>query len=595
MHKFIKLNALFLLTAILLLAQTHPLNATAKKDGVVTGKLGEQMDKYFSTISQLGFSGSVLIAQNGEVILQRGYGYADSSRSVAVTTETVFDIGSITKQFTAAAIMKLEMQGKLDTNDLMSKYLPDVPEDKKSVTLHHLLTHTAGLSAYSGEDYETSPRDETVKRILSSKLQSEPGKEYSYSNSGFSLLAAIVERVSGEAWEAFVHKNLFEPAGMQMTGYRLAKWNKQQLARGYNGEKDTGTPLDHNWAASGPYWNLFGNGGILSTPGDLYKWAQALKGEKILSAAAKQKLFKPFLNNYAYGWIVEETANGKRITHGGGSDFGFLAHLSMYQDKDTFIIITSNTIPFEDFAYMQVLVNRVLSMVFSSSVPERPSIKPAKISPAQLKAFAGTYNLPTGERFIVTQHGNRLLIEAEGQQAVNVLGLHGATDASAHQNLNSRSATVIEGALKENYDALNAAVGDDARSERYRRTLTRWREAWQKENGGAILGHEILGTVQNWWSAGDKALVTFVRVRLERGQRLLRLHWREGKIVAVGGEGIRSPAPTPFIAQSKDDFAGYHVGLAIPLRASFNIIKSGEVTALTIRGKGEAVTASKAK
>ena len=594
MHKFIKLNALFLLTAILLFAQTHTLNATAKKEGVVAGKLGEQMDKYFSTIAQLGFSGSVLIAKNGEVILRRGYGYADTSRSVPVTTETVFDIGSITKQFTAAAIMKLEMQGKLDTNDLMSKYLPDVPEDKKTVTLHHLLTHTAGLSAYSGQDYETSPRDETVKRILSAKLQSEPGKEYSYSNSGFSLLAAIVERVSGQAWETFVHKNLFEPAGMQMTGYRLAKWNRQQLARGYNGERDTGTPLDHNWAASGPYWNLFGNGGILSTPSDLYKWAQALKGEKILSAAAKQKLFKPFLNNYAYGWTVEESPHGKRIAHGGGSDYGFLAHLSMYPDKDTFIIITSNTIPFEDFAYMQVLVNRVMSMVFSAAVPEHPSIKPTKISPAHLKAFAGTYNLPSGERFIVTQYGNRLLIEAEGQGAVNVMGLRGGMDASAHQNLNSRSAAVAEGALKENYDALNAAVGDEARSERYRRTLTRWREAWQKENG-AILGHEILGTVQNWWSAGDTALVTFVRVRLERGQRLLRFHWREGKIVAVGGEGIRNPAPTPFIAQSKDDFAGYHVGLAIPLRASFNVTKSGEVTALTIRGRGEAVTATKSK
>lgn len=281
---------------------------SAGRGGV--NETGDKLDDYLTTAAVYGFSGTVLIVKNGKIVLHRGYNFADRENSKPVTKDTVFDIGSITKQFTAAAIMKLEMQGKLNTDEPLGKYLPDVPADKAAIPLRYVLTHTAGLTNFSGGDYDVAARDETVRRILNTPLLSEPGKKFAYSNAGYTLLAAIVERVSGEPYERFLRRNLFDPAGMKMTGYRLADWKKTRLARGYAEGKNQGTPLDHAWSETGPYWNLFGNGGMLSTAEDLYKWAEALKGERVLSAQAKQKLFTPLLNNYAYGWVVEKTLTG---------------------------------------------------------------------------------------------------------------------------------------------------------------------------------------------------------------------------------------------------------------------------------------------
>ena len=349
---------------------------TAASDGaVISGDQAAVIDQYLSSLIEFGFSGSVLLADKG--VLHKGYGVADVARQKPVTTETVFDIGSLTKQFTAAAIMKLEMAGKLSTSDPMNKYLPDVPVDKAQITLHHLLTHTAGLGMYSGGDYDVSLRDETVSRILATPLQTKPGEAFSYSNPGYSLLAAIIERVSGEAYETFLRSKLFEPAGMHMTGYRLPRWEGAQLARGYMDTRERGTPLDHRWAESGPYWNLFGNGGMLSTTGDLHKWAQALKGDEILSTAAKEKLFTPALKNYAYGWRVAESSHGRHISHGGDSDNGFSANFNMYPERDAVVIVLTNRIPLGDFLFQRRIVKRITPALFGERLETDPPVRPA--------------------------------------------------------------------------------------------------------------------------------------------------------------------------------------------------------------------------
>ena len=343
---------------------------------VVSGEQAATIDKYLSTLTDSGFSGTVLLAREGQVLLHKGYGAADVTRRKPVTTESVFDIGSVTKQFTSAAIMKLEMAGKLNTSDAISEHLPDVPADKSGITLHHLLTHTAGLPAYSGGDYDVSPRDETVRRILSEPLKSAPGEAFSYSNPGYSLLAAIIERVSGQPYETFVHKNLFEPAGMRATGYRLARWDSAHIARGYMDGRDKGTPLDHQWAEWGPYWNLFGNGGMLSTASDLYKWAQALKDERILNSAAKEKLFTPALKNYAYGWRVANTEHGRHISHGGDSDNGFSVNFNIYPDKDAVVIVLTNQVPRGDFMFQRQVVKRITPALFGAALQVDPPVRP---------------------------------------------------------------------------------------------------------------------------------------------------------------------------------------------------------------------------
>ncbi len=324
-------------------------DATPIIDGTVKGVVATNLDKRFSDLVGKDFSGVVLVVQNGTVILAKGYGFADRVGKVPYTTDTVFDIGSITKPFTASAILKLEMNSQLKVTDAITQYFQDVPDDKKEITLHHLLTHTAGFRDSLGGDYEKVGRDEFIKLALASKLRSKPGKSYSYSNVGYSLLGAIIEQVTGVSYEKHLHDSLFVPAGMTKTGYVLPKWKKGELARGYQRGKDWGTPLDRAWAGDGPYWHLRANGGLLSTVGDLYRWSVALQGEDVLSLAAKEKQFTPhasegFLSgtHYGYGWSIGKTRTGKPTWEHNGSNDVFFADFRIYPEDRVIVILATN-------------------------------------------------------------------------------------------------------------------------------------------------------------------------------------------------------------------------------------------------------------
>lgn len=318
---------------------------------IVTGELGAKLDSQMMQSAAKGFSGVLLVVRDGQIVLDKGYGLADREKQIAYSPDTVFDIGSITKQFTGAAILKLEMQGKLSTDDKISKYFKDVPADKADITLHQLLTHSAGLVENVGRsDYEKVSREEIIKKVLASKLLSAPGEKYEYSNVGYSLLGAIIEIVSGKSYERFLHDNLFKPAEMNQTGYLIPKWKPENLAVGYQRDgKVWGTPLDQAWDKDGPYWNLRANGGILSTVGDLYKWHLALAGEKALSKAAKEKYYTPYvaeqpekISFYGYGWVVQKTRRGTNlIWHNGGNPF-FFADFRRYIDEKTIVIVATN-------------------------------------------------------------------------------------------------------------------------------------------------------------------------------------------------------------------------------------------------------------
>src|SRR4029077_12786787 len=201
--------------------------------------------------------------------------------------DTVFSVGSITKQFTAAAILKLEMQGKLHVEDAIGKYLANVPDDKRAITLHRLLTHTAGLESDFAGDYDPVSRDEYVKRILASKLRTKPGEVFFYANSGYSLLGAIVEIASGMPYEKYLRDNLFLPAGMKDTGYKLPNWPATRVAVGYHDGKRWGRLTEKPWAGDGPYWALRANGGIHSTLDAMLPWHIPLPGGAIFPPRGK--------------------------------------------------------------------------------------------------------------------------------------------------------------------------------------------------------------------------------------------------------------------------------------------------------------------
>lgn len=305
------------------------------------------LQTYLSAREAEGFSGAVLVARGDTILLERGYGFLDAARTRPVTAESVFTTGSITKQFTAAAILKLEMLKVLSTDDRLSKYLPGVPADKQAITLHHLLTHTAGFPPASGDDLEPITRDAFVRLVLSRPLAQAVGT-YAYSNIGYSLLAAVVERVSRQPYERFVAEQLFEPAGMRATGYARPQWDPATLARGINDDgTDRGTFGEVAMPNGLPGWHLLGNGGILSTTRDLFRWHLALGGTSILNEPAKAKLVRPWVDegggvHYGYGWSIEDTPFGRLVTHNGGNPY-FFADVLRYTESGVFVYYTTNS------------------------------------------------------------------------------------------------------------------------------------------------------------------------------------------------------------------------------------------------------------
>jgi CubicO group peptidase (beta-lactamase class C family) len=314
---------------------------------------GARLDLYMRSLAAAGFAGTVLVAKEGEILLHKGYGMADRERKIPCDTSTVFDIGSITKQFTSAAILRLEMAGKVSTADRLDKYFPDAPKDKAGITLHQLLTHTSGLDHGYGEDTDYAPRDLAISAFMKMPLMSTPGQKYRYSNAGFSILAAIIEKVTGGSYERYLSETFFAPAGMTQTGYVLPTWNMDHLTRNYSNEKDNGFTFNRSWGPDGPYWHCFGNGCILSTTGDLYRWEQALQTNAALSPEARRKLWTPYVavgeegkGSYAYGWRVGKTDRGTSyIGHGGGSDFGVWCAFFRFPEDHLLVIVLSHQIP----------------------------------------------------------------------------------------------------------------------------------------------------------------------------------------------------------------------------------------------------------
>lgn len=315
----------------------------------VDGPLGAKLDEHMRKRAEAGFSGVLLVAQNGNVVIAKGYGFADRERHIPFTSGTVFDIGSITKQFTGAAIARLESQRKLSTDDKLGKFFDHVPEDKQQITLFHLLTHSAGFQGDFGGDYESATREWIVEQALRSKLLFSPGHGHRYANSGFSLLAAVIELVTGQPYEAYLREQLWLPAGMNETGYRLPKWDPDTIAHGYQGKTDWGTPLDKKWADDGPYWNLRGNGGVLSTVWDLYRWDQSLRADAVLSKESKEKMFSRKVKEspnsgswYSYGWVLTDSPRATKVIEHNGGNGVFYADFIRYVEEGIVFLCASN-------------------------------------------------------------------------------------------------------------------------------------------------------------------------------------------------------------------------------------------------------------
>jgi CubicO group peptidase (beta-lactamase class C family) len=315
------------------------------------------------------FNGAVLVADNGKVIYKKGFGLANMEWNIPNAPDTKFRLGSITKQFTATLILQLVEQGKIKLDGKLIDYLPDYRKDTgEKVTIHHLLSHTSGIPSYTAlpgfaQNISRNPFtvDDFVKKYTSGDLEFEPGTKFAYNNSGYFLLGAIIEKVTGKPYEQVVKENIFDPIGMKNSGYDHWGTIISKRATGY-----TKSPAGYDTA---PYLDMsipYAAGSLYSTVEDLYLWDQAMYGDKILSAKSKELMLKPNLNDYAYGLFIRTATLGPNklavptVFHNGGIN-GFNTSMLRIPGEKRLIVLLDNA---EHGQYLQRITLNIMSVLY---------------------------------------------------------------------------------------------------------------------------------------------------------------------------------------------------------------------------------------
>jgi CubicO group peptidase (beta-lactamase class C family) len=308
----------------------------------------DRVDDYIKTeMDQHRIPGVALtIIQNGQAIKTAAYGLANLELAVPVKPDTVFEIGSVTKQFTAAGILLLAQDGKLSVDDKLAAHLANIPGPWTNVTIRHLLTHTSGIKSYTGLDgfqlTKHLTQSQFIRAIGREPMEFAPGESWKYSNTGFSLLGYIIENASGQNYWDFMSERIFQPLGMNATTNRLPGLVIPNRASGYEQTNQVHINRDYDLT------EVSSAGAIASTVGDLAKWNVALDGEMLLSAASKVQMWTPAKLNdgkatkYGFGWFVEAVDGHRNIGHG-GSTSGFSATIQRFPDDKLAIIILTNT------------------------------------------------------------------------------------------------------------------------------------------------------------------------------------------------------------------------------------------------------------
>ncbi|ESQ79420.1 hypothetical protein AEYBE204_10460 [Asticcacaulis sp. YBE204] len=357
------------------------------------------------------FMGSVLVARDGKVIFEKAYGYANLEWRVPETTDTKFRLGSVTKQFTAVSILLLQEQGKLKLSDPIKLYVPDAPAAWDKITVAHLLSHTSGIINFTAmPDYRSTQRLQTtsgelIKRFRDKPLEFQPGEAWNYSNSGYVLLTAVIEKASGQSYTQFLTENIFKPLGMSDTGYDNASVLLPKRASGYMpGE---GGPRNADFIdMTVPQ----GAGALYSTTHDLLKWAQALFGGKVLKSESLTLMTTPVKNDYGLGVSVVNGVNGKEISHGGGID-GFNTHLSYYPADKVTIVVLGNL----NGRAVDAIDQQLGDLAHGKSVQLASERKEIELSPKVLETYIGTYALSPTFKFTITVEKGQLMAQATGQ------------------------------------------------------------------------------------------------------------------------------------------------------------------------------------
>jgi CubicO group peptidase (beta-lactamase class C family) len=367
------------------------------KDSGLTNDTCQLIDSYLSQLARdKNFSGGLLIVENGKKIFCKGYGFADRELKYPFTPNTLASMGSITKAFTAAAIMKLAEQGKLSVRDPIRKFFPDIPPDKAGITIHQLLTHSSGFHEFlqdDGGDYEKIGAKEFLQRVFAAPLAFTPGEKAVYTNVGMSILGIIIEKVSGMDYESFLGKYLFKPAGISHIGYCYPAGKNDTIAHGYQDGKDWGTHQQHfDNAGGGPYWNLKANGGLEASLNDMFLWINAISSHTVLHDTTIREMFtKQIMEEgtngryyFGYGCNISQSRRNTKVIDNGGSNGIYFARLMRFPEEGLVVYMVTNE---SSVNTNQVLPN-VMQLWFAGSITQDAiQVKPKFESPLSDKIY----------------------------------------------------------------------------------------------------------------------------------------------------------------------------------------------------------------
>lgn len=377
--------------------------STATAEDETTEPVEQRLVEFMNQAAEEGFTGGVIVARGDDLLLRAAYGERVPGTGEAVALDTVSTVGSVTKQFTAAAVMLLEQQGKLSVTDTLGDWFDEVPGDKAPITIHELLSHQSGLPPAIGSDDDRIGKNAWLQQAFEAELLFAPGEGYEYSNVGFSVAAAIIESASGESYETFLRRHFFEPLGMKDTGYHLPAAVVGRLAHGQKEDgSDWGSVYERFIVDGGPGWNLVGNGGIHSTLDDMLRWHTALQNNQILNEASTAKLYGKYAAEpgdtwYGYGWVTETTPWGATlVTHNGGNPHFFADFLRFPEDDIAIYLWTTS-----HEARLKDLGRPLASIVYGGPAPKLrpppPPLGPIDTDTAVGKVAANMLELTANE------------------------------------------------------------------------------------------------------------------------------------------------------------------------------------------------------
>lgn len=416
-------------------------SASAQSAAPATPEIRTKVEEYMhAAVSVDGFSGAILVAKNGQPVVSHGYGMASIELAVPNTPQTVFRLGSITKQFTAMAIMMLQERGTLRVSDPICQYLTECPAAWGPLTIRHLLTHTSGIPSYTG--FPDFPRTtvlptsaaEMVGRLKDKPLEFAPGEKFAYSNSGYYLLGLIIERASGMPYADFLQERIFTPLAMNQTGYDNSSRIVRNRAAGYArkaGETVNAAYMD----MTVPY----AAGALYSTTEDLLRWDRALYTDTLVSRKTLDEIFTPEKSGYGYGWTIGKRFDRPVIAHGGGI-YGFASHLGRFPADRVTVIVLSNV----EGAPAGRIANDLAAIVFGAPYEIPRARKAVSLDPKVLAQYVGEYRIASPPvDIVVTLDDGTLVAQIAGRVK---LALSAESDTTFFSNDVSAQLTFLKDA-----------------------------------------------------------------------------------------------------------------------------------------------------